>query len=168
MSISMVAVAAIGKKHCLKKFDLFALKRPAVCSLGIYAFIKDNYPNSEILQSIGWLPLISIVFLVVMRGAGILPVLHPLKNELFPTEIRTQSLGITEACVLLSGCTSVITFPELKNYLGITGLCIVYVSVHVMCILWGAWTIPDNRGKSLVKVEETYEKKKDRTVSVKV
>ena len=103
-----------------------------------------------------------------MRGAGILPVLHPLKNELFPTEIRTQSLGITEACVLLSGCTSVITFPELKNYLGITGLCIVYVSVHVMCILWGAWTIPDNRGKSLVKVEETFEKKKDRTVSVKV
>ena len=139
----------------------------AVSAIGIYAFIKDNYPNSEILQYIGWLPLISIVFLVVMRGAGILPVLHPLKNELFPTEIRTQSLGITEACVLLSGCTSVITFPELKNYLKLPGLCIVYVSVHVMCILWGAWTIPDNRGKSLVKVEETYEKK-ERAVSVKV
>ena len=61
-----------------------------------------------------------------MRGEGILPVLHPLKNELFPTEIRTR-LGIIEACVLLSGCISVITFPQLKNYLGITGLCIVYV-----------------------------------------
>jgi hypothetical protein len=28
-----------------------------------------------------------------------------------------------------------------------------------LCAFWGAATIPDNRGKSLVKVEEFYENK---------
>ena len=97
--------------------------------------------------------------LVIMRSAGILPVLHPLLNELYPTEIRTFSIGITQSGLLLSGCTSVKLFPELKNVIGIPGLCILYSGVGLICMMWGAWTIPDNRGKSLVKVEETFEKK---------
>ena len=140
----------------------------AMMVIGIFVYLHKYHPDLPHLHSFSWIPLAMIIVPIIMRAIGVMPVLRSLESELFPTEIRTQSLGITEACVLLSGCTSVITFPELKNYLGITGLCIVYVSVHVMCILWGAWTIPDNRGKSLVKVEETYEKKKDRTVSVKV
>jgi hypothetical protein len=29
-----------------------------------------------------------------------------------------------------------------------------------VALLWGAYTIPDNRGLSLVRVEENYEKEK--------
>ena len=130
-----------------------------VGTIGIYMFIKEFYPNPELFQYIGWIPLTSIVILVVMRGAGVLPVLNPLINEMYPTEIRTLSIGITWSAHLFSGFTSVKVFPELKDLIGIHGLCISYAVVGLICILWGAWTIPDNRGKSLVNVEKMYDKK---------
>ena len=80
-------------------------------------------------------------------------------NEMFPTDIRTLSIGITQSTFLMSAFISVKVFPELRNLIGMPGLCILYSSVSVLLIIWGALTIPDNRGKSLVKVEESHEKK---------
>ena len=44
--------------------------------------------------------------------------------------------------------------------IGLSNCCFLYGSVGILNFLWGLFTIPDNRGKSLVKVEETYEKNK--------
>jgi hypothetical protein len=35
-----------------------------------------------------------------------------------------------------------------------------YAGLQTVALLWGAYTIPDNRGLSLVRVEENYEKEK--------
>ena len=43
--------------------------------------------------------------------------------------------------------------------LGFHGACCIYAILAYLCAFWGAATIPDNRGKSLVKVEEFYEDK---------
>ena len=37
------------------------------------------------------------------------------------------------------------------------GVFLIYAVMGLICALWGAFTMPDNRGKSLVKVEELYE-----------
>ena len=37
--------------------------------------------------------------------------------------------------------------------------CFLYAALDVAGCLWGLKTIPDNRGKSLIKIEEMYEKK---------
>ena len=58
----------------------------AIALVGVYAFLQDYH--SEYMEYFGWIPLASIVVLTVMRAAAILPVLHPLLNELYPTEIR--------------------------------------------------------------------------------
>ena len=100
-----------------------------------------------------------IVIIVIMRASGILPISHILMNELYPTEIRTQSIGVTQSIFLLSGSFGVKLFPELKDALGMYGLCFLYTLVGFLSALWGFLTIPDNRGKSLVKVEEMYENK---------
>ena len=49
-------------------------------------------------------------------------------------------------------------FPQMKNAMNIYGVCFLY----------GGFAIPDNRGKSLVKVEENYEKKKGYDNSIEV
>jgi len=35
----------------------------------------------------------------------------------------------------------------------------MYAGANLAAVLWAAFTIPDNRGLSLVKVEQNYEKK---------
>ena len=94
-----------------------------------------------------------------MRCTGIQPVLYPLVAESYPTEIRTFSVGINGSLVLICGFISVKLFPELKNLIGIPSLCFIHATFGLMAIFWGLWKLPDNRGKSLVKVEESFEKK---------
>ena len=46
----------------------------------------------------------------------------------------------------------------MRDYLTFHGLFFLYGSTGIINCLWALKTIPDNRGKSLVKVEEFYEK----------
>ena len=44
--------------------------------------------------------------------------LHNLIAELYPTDIRTQSIGITQATFLIGGATCLKFFPNMKNAIG--------------------------------------------------
>ena len=77
---------------------------------------------------------------------------------MFPMAIRTLSIGITQSAFLISGFVSVKIFPTLENAIGLGYVCVIYSSICFLVILWGSFTIPDNRGKSLVKVEENTRK----------
>ena len=57
------------------------------------------------------------------------------------------------------------TSPTIDLFLklGFHGACCIYAIMAFLCAFWGAATIPDNRGKSLVKVEEFYENKTKQT-----
>ena len=90
---------------------------------------------------------------------GIIPVIRGLESELFPTEIRTHVIGISHASFLASGVLDVKFFPQMKQILSLHGLFFLYAALDVAGCLWGLKTIADNRGKSLIKVEEMYEKK---------
>ena len=154
----------------------------AILTICIYSFIRRFYGttlNEEIetpspsyhatsnIELISWIPLVGIIIINVLRGAGIEPVIHILLNEMFPTEIRTLAIGITQSGFLLSGFTSVKMFPTLKESLGLDGTCLLYSLISFFVILWGAYTIPDNRGKSLVKVEENITKIMKSTIQMK-
>ena len=48
-------------------------------------------------------------------------------------------------------------FQGIKNLVKLNGLFFFYGASGIINCLWGLRTIPDNRGKSLIKVEEMYE-----------
>ena len=92
----------------------------AILTICIYSFIRRFYGttlNEEIetpspsyhatsnIELFSWIPLVGIIIINVLRGAGIEPVIHILLNEMFPTEIRTLAIGITQSGFLLSGFT---------------------------------------------------------------
>ena len=81
-------------------------------------------------------------------------------SEIFPTEIRTQAVGVTDAIYQAVGALTVKLFPEMKKIFGFSGVCYFYGIMGFLQFAWGALTIPDNRGKSLVKVEENIENEK--------
>ena len=49
------------------------------------------------------------------------------------------------------------SFPDLKSWMGLNGICFMYASLGFLNTIWAICTIPDNRGISLVGVEESYE-----------
>ena len=70
------------------------------------------------LEKVSWIPLAVIVITIWTRNAGILPILHNLIAELYPTDIRTQSIGITQAIFLVGGATCLKFFPDMKTAIG--------------------------------------------------
>ena len=73
--------------------------------------------------------------------------------------VRTQAIGVSEALSFGSAAISVRFYPEMKNAMGLDGLCIYYGGLCLANCVWGGISITDNRGKSLVKVEEIYHQK---------
>ena len=78
-------------------------------------------------------------------------------SEIYPTEIRTLAIGISQAALMAFGAICVKFFPEMKEAIGLHGLCFLYTGIGILNTFWGSITIPDTRGKSLIKVEEMYE-----------
>ena len=132
--------------------------------IGIFIFFQNFYPNTPYLDTFSWIPLVTMIIPVLVRAIGILPVIHSLISEVFPTEIRTQSIGLVYSIALISAVVALKFFPEMKQLMGLYGLFFFYGITGIATCLWGLKTIPDNRGKSLIKVEEMYEKKVNENV----
>ena len=127
--------------------------------LGILSFLLTYHPTLPILQYLEWLPMVLIINMIIMRAIGTLPVISILMAESYPTEIRALSASMTDCGALFIGSIIAKTFPGLKNLIGYHGMSILFVTVALINAFWGLLMIPDNRGKSLVKVEEHFEKK---------
>ena len=56
-----------------------------------------------------------------------------------------------------SGAICMKFFPDMKNLLTLHGLFFFYGASGIINCLWGLKTIPDNRGKNLIKVKQMYE-----------
>ena len=118
-----------------------------------------HHINPELYQIFSWIPLIVFIIEYVTRGLLILHVFCTLMGELYPTEIRTLAVGLTDSFRYLIGALAIKFYPEMKSAMSLHGLIYLYAGFNVINIFWGYFTIPDNRSKSLVEVEESFEAK---------
>merc|ERR1712156_550076 len=126
--------------------------------IGIFILLQTTSTITlPFLDQLSWLPLALSIIPPIMMAIGILPVLHSLMGEIFPTEIRTQAIGLVQASDWASGALSISLFPQMKDYLSFHGLFFFFGATGLVNCIWAMKTIPDNRGKSLIKVEEMYE-----------
>ena len=130
--------------------------------IGICAYLQEYFPDLPYLDTFSWIPFSSVIVIVIVRAICILPVIYSVMSEIFPTEIRTQSIGLVESFALASAALITKFFPEMKHGMGLHGLFFFYGATGVISCFYGLMTIPDNRGKSLIKVEEMYEYKNDK------
>ena len=149
-----------------KTLFIFGTFITSVCMvlIGISAYLYEYFPYLPYLDTFSWIPFFSAIVAVIVRATCILPVIYPVMSEVFPTEIRTQSIGLVESFTLASGAICMKFFPEMKNGMNLHGLFFLYGALGVICCFYGFMTIPDNRGKSLIKVEEMYETKRDKAL----
>ena len=149
-----------------KVLFMFGTFSTSVCMvlIGIFAYLHEYFPYLPYLDTFSWMPVLSVIIAVIARATCILPVIYSVMSEVFPTEIRTQSIGLVESFTFASGALCIKFFPEMKYGMELYGLFFFYGATGVISCLCGLMTIPDNRGKSLIKVEEMYETKRDKAL----
>ena len=141
-----------------------AVKGLATAAMATYFYLYQLDPKTYVVAS--WIPMVVFIFEFVVRGTIIINVLYALVGELYPTEIRTLAVGINQFCQYLTGALVIKLYPDMKSSMTIYGLCYFYTCVIIVNIIWAYFTIPDNRSKSLIEVEESFETKKSDKVEL--
>ena len=143
-----------------KKVFMFgqAVKGLATAVMATYYYVYQLDPDTYVVAS--WIPMVVFIFEFVVRSTIILPIIYALVGELYPTDIRTLAVGITQFCQFLMAALVIKLYPDMKSAMTIYGLCYLYTSAIMLNIIWGYFSIPDNRSKSLIDIEESFETKK--------
>ena len=113
-------------------------------------------PTPEWLLNKGWIPLFGFV-LITLCHPLILGIILILIGELFPTDIRTVSIGIVRGLVSLVLAFSTKLFPILSEKLHFYGLNYYYAAFALVLTIWGMVTIKDIDRLSLVEIERIYD-----------
>ena len=108
-------------------------------------------------NSYGWIPLVCVISAMSFQTIGVLVVIQLLLAESFPTEIRSYACGICGAATALNTFGATKLFPILQENMGFHGTFWLYGSVMASCTVFGAFSIPENRGQSLVKTEDKFQ-----------
>jgi len=64
------------------------------------------------------------------------------------------------------GTINILIFPFLTEYLQFFGTFYLYAAITCLALLWGLYSIPDNRGLTLAKVEEKLNNMKNQNEKV--
>ena len=126
----------------------------ATAGLGVAALVYSNHlknggTEGDPITSTGWIPVTSIVLQSIMRSVGIFPVLRPLLMEVYPMEIRTLGIGLTQSTFIFTGFVAVKSFKAVEGAIGLSGLSFFWAVINAIIGVYGYFVIPDNRGKIL-------------------
>ena len=91
-----------------------------------------------------------------------------LLGELFPTDIRTVSIGIVRGLQYLVLALATKMFPILSEWLHLYGLNYYYTATALLFTIWGMATIKDIDQLSLVEIERIYDRRVEKPESAKI
>merc|ERR1719278_2060930 len=122
-----------------KVLFIFGTFSTSVCMvlIGIFAYLQEYFPYLPYLDTFSWMPVLSVIVTVIARATCILTVIHSVMSEVFPTEIRTQSIGLVESFSLSSGalCMKFFSRNEIWNEIAWFVL-ILWSSRSYLLLLW--------------------------------
>lgn len=132
-------------------------------SVSIYSHLLEALsPTPEWLVNKDWIPLVGF-FIVTACHPLLMGIVLILVGEIFPTDIRTVSIGIVNGLQFLVLAFVTKTFPVLLEWLHFYGLNYYYAAFSLALTIWGMMTIIDIDGLSLVEIERIYTTRMDKS-----
>ena len=90
--------------------------------------------------------------------AVLIPVLNILAAELFPTEIRSISVGIVKALNNVASLVNMTIYPIVSGANAFQELMFGYGAVAIFMALWAIITVKETDNMSLMEIEKLYKK----------
>uniref|UniRef100_A0A1B6KYQ3 Major facilitator superfamily (MFS) profile domain-containing protein n=1 Tax=Graphocephala atropunctata TaxID=36148 RepID=A0A1B6KYQ3_9HEMI len=173
-SIVMGVVMTLSASICPVAVKCFGYKKPLLVSAagmamgigGLAMFFILKYNHFEV-DSIGWLPLLSIVVYILFFNTGFANIPWALSGELFPANVKPVATTIiASTCGLVAFFTSKL-FPDLMALMGIEFLfmaCSFFCGISVVFV---TLVVQDTSGLSFAEIQEILNGRKRKHVSVK-
>ncbi|CAL4068844.1 unnamed protein product, partial [Meganyctiphanes norvegica] len=110
------------------------------------------------VESLGWLPLTSLLIYVFFNELGYGPIPWLLSGELIPLAVRTLGNGVAVTAYSLFAFLIGLTFPILRNVMETYIIFWMYAVFSLSGVFLGIY-LPETRGKSLVEIGQFFKPK---------
>ena len=124
-------------------------------TVGLYHHLSQSANDPK--SALSWCFLIIAMMPPVSISLGLMPILHILKGELFPTEIRAVSAGIVNVTNHIPLLINMVVFPIITSANLMHVAMYVFAGFSLAMGVWGVITIKETDDMSLVEVEKMYE-----------
>ncbi|KAL7736370.1 hypothetical protein ACLKA6_014839 [Drosophila palustris] len=121
------------------------------CLMGVYFQLKDTDPDS--VQSLGWLPITSILLFIVFFSIGFGPVPWIMMAELFTEDVKSVAGSIAGTSNWFSAFLVTLLFPILKNAIGSAPTFWIFTGIAVVAFVYILLFVPETKGKSLLEIQ---------------
>ncbi|XP_076064166.1 facilitated trehalose transporter Tret1-2 homolog isoform X2 [Oratosquilla oratoria] len=126
-------------------------------SIGVFFYLKDSPDYS--VDSLGWLPLASLLMYVFFNELGYGPIPWLLSGELIPLAVRTLGNGVAVTAYSLFAFIIGLTFPLLTDLLSTYVTFWLYALFSLSGVVLGL-LLPETRGKTLEEIEKFFTSEK--------
>ena len=100
-----------------------------------------------------WLPLVIAVIPSASESLGIISVKNILLSELFPTEIRSISVGIVESLANVAVYCSMMVYPIASGASAFFELMLGYAAISAFMTVWAIFTIKDTDNMTEIEMK---------------
>lgn len=120
-------------------------------SIGVYFTLKNS---GTAVDSLGWLPIVSLSVFEVAFGSGIGPVSYVLLGELFSPNAKKVIAPVGKAANMFFAAVVGLIFPFLANGIGSAGTFFLFAGFSLLALIFTVIFIPETKGKSLAEIQE--------------
>ncbi|KAH8413864.1 hypothetical protein KR222_010510 [Zaprionus bogoriensis] len=121
------------------------------CLMGVYFQMKDDDPAS--VESIGWLPITSILLFIVFFSIGFGPVPWLIMAELFAEDVKSVAGSIAGTSNWFSAFLVTLLFPIMKNSIGSAATFWIFAGIAVIAFVYSLLFVPETKGKTLAEIQ---------------
>ena len=127
--------------------------------MGLFFYLQRRWGTDVATNTIGWLPLLSLMVFFAAYSGGYANVPFIVMGEVFPARYRSI-LGSTSSSFNFL-CTLVIVrgFPAMKDGMGAHGTFWFFMCCTLLSLVFVFFLLPETRGKSLEEIERIFSAK---------
>ncbi|CAH0380680.1 unnamed protein product [Bemisia tabaci] len=145
-----------GMKMCLYASAVGMVLSQVV--LGFYFFL--DYHKYEIVSSLGWMPVTSLIAFIITYCVGIGPLPWAYMGELFPQNLKANASAVTAGFCWFLGFFITRFFSPLTKEIGLHFGFWLFAAFCVLCYAFVYFHLPDTTGKTLQEIQDMLNGKK--------
>ena len=120
--------------------------------------MKYSLYGGQFDTAMNWFTLIIAILPAACVPLGIQTVLNLLLGELFPTDIRSISVGIVKAVAYVAGYANMMIYPMVSGANAFCELMYVYGAIAAFMTVWAMITVKETDNMSLVEIEKLFKR----------
>lgn len=125
-------------------------------ALGAFFYIQDNYEDPSIAESLGWLPLTSLVVFIAGFGLGAAPIPWVMFSEILPAKVKGPGSSAAATTAWLVAFIITLTFVDMQLSITPAGSFWLFGGFCMLGVLFSIFILPETKGKTPEQIQAYF------------